>query len=272
MRSVRAQGARQLGTEGKELNTAAEQFAIQLGRASSRARRHLRGLSSADKDDLLADAMLRCWETRESFDPTRRSVDDWFAETVRESRELKRGRRRREQPRFTSVERLHELAAHEDTARIAESRQLAERVYEKLTDTERAIADDMAAGFSFREIRQRHDTSGTVTRRLYRQLQDIRGQLPDTRSLRTATVAGISREADHPREAAPIDHEIEKMLRRPTTERADCPVCWRCMWFEGLTPKNWSPPRLDDQEIWLAVTNTEQEKIRIAGGSSHVDQ
>ena len=137
------------------MTTAAEQFAIQLGRSSSRARRHLGALSSADKDDVLADAILRCWESRESFDPAHRSVDDWFAKTVCDVRS-ERHRKWRERGSTVSVGRLRELASTEDTALAVEAQNLLEQLNEELTDDERKIARDVALGFTLRHARSRN--------------------------------------------------------------------------------------------------------------------
>ena len=245
--------------------TAVEQFAIMLGRSSRRASRHLRYLKPEDRDDVLAEAMLRCWETRDTFDPTKRSLDDWFEEVLRDARQALRRRER-----TTSLDRLHALAAHEDTMHRMELQQELEKFNAELTEIERHIAGDIAAGLSLREIRARYAGSTAITRRVYRKLSALRGRLDDHSGV-ASRATGISREADAPREAAPIDHEIEKMLRRPATERADCPVCWRCMWFEGLKPKNWQPPdHIHEVEVRIAVTSTEREKITIAGGSTDV--
>lgn len=249
------------------MQSAAEQFAIQLGRSSKRAARHLHGLSPEDRDDVLAEAMLYCWEHKDAFDPTKRSVDDWFAETVRDVRAAQRKARRGDSERRTSLDRLREFAAREDTAAIAESEKAFEEVMEEFSEDERSIAIDIANGYTLREIRNRHAGRAADARRVYRTLHKYRERIPERRIV-GAAAAHISRESDHPRDAAPIDHEIEKMLRRPKTERADCPVCWRCMWFEGLTPKNWKPPSNADAEVKLAVERIEREKIRIAGGDS----
>lgn len=68
------------------------------------------------------------------------------------------------------------------------------------------------------------------------------------------------------RSRAPIDHEIERLLRRPQHTRADCPVCWRCSYFMGLTPRSYHTPRFADPEMQEAVRNIEARKIRIGKG------
>lgn len=65
----------------------------------------------------------------------------------------------------------------------------------------------------------------------------------------------------------PIDHEIERLLRRPRHERADCPSCWRCRWYDGLTPGAWQRTRFASAEVEEAVYNIERRKIEIAGAN-----
>lgn len=62
-----------------------------------------------------------------------------------------------------------------------------------------------------------------------------------------------------------IDHEVERLLQRPKHERADCPSCWRCRWYDGLTPAAWAPPTLASPEVRAAVDAVERRKIEIAG-------
>jgi RNA polymerase sigma factor (sigma-70 family) len=249
------------------VTTAIEQFAIQLGRSSQRARRHLGALSHHDRDDVLGEAILRCWEQRESFDATRRSVDDWFAEVVRDVRTSIKNHNHKRAARFKSVDRLRELASSEDTARVAESQQMFEQLHEELSDGEKTVVALLAEGRSVREAGRAAGVPSSVARRLHRRIRELGDRFSVGHDQgRTQRSVTLGSDSDFPREAAPIDHEIEKMLRRPTTERADCPVCWRCMWFEGLTPKNWKPPTNADEEVRCAVHATEIEKIRIAGG------
>lgn len=204
---------------------AAETFAVQLARASKRGQRHLRGLSRADRDDVIADAILMSWEEREQFDAAAGSLDNWFAERVRRARR----RLKRDRP-HVSITELNEPAAPDDVERTAITRDMVEQ-----------------------KLR-----AGLTKRKLARLL----GELPPLiERPATPTRAPLPRN-----ERAPIDHAIEKMLRRPSSERADCPVCWRCCYFQGLTPKRYAPPKIVDPEIRAAVTATEARKIIIAGG------
>lgn len=78
--------------------------------------------------------------------------------------------------------------------------------------------------------------------------------------------------ADSERGKAPIDHEIERLLRRPRHERADCPSCWRCRWYDGLRPGTWRPRPFADPEVAAAVRAVEQRKIEIAGARYLIDK
>lgn len=76
-----------------------------------------------------------------------------------------------------------------------------------------------------------------------------------------------SRRSDHPPRThwSNIDHEIERLLRLPQHERSDCPSCWRCRWYDGLTPVAWAPTPFASAEVRAAVEATERRKIEIAG-------
>ena len=62
-----------------------------------------------------------------------------------------------------------------------------------------------------------------------------------------------------------IDQQLEK-LDFPPPHGADCPPCWRCMWFEGFMPAGKRDTRMvvEDAEVREAVKNTEARKIEIA--------
>jgi DNA-directed RNA polymerase specialized sigma24 family protein len=60
----------------------------ELARASKKAQRYLRRykLSRADREDILQDALLWCWEHRDNYSLTT-SLDTWFVNAVRHSYE-----------------------------------------------------------------------------------------------------------------------------------------------------------------------------------------
>ena len=235
--------------------SAAEQFAIELGRASKRGQRYLRHLSAADRDDVVASAMLSCWEARSEYDASKQSLETWFAQHLKLARrEFKR------EPRHLSTEKLTELIAPDDTERAVDTAQAASEIAANLTEIEHKVLELIGEGYSMRDVRIMVEGAHSgVTRRMYNKLRRLRELLPDP------AIALTPRPRPQDSDTlAPIDHEIEKMLRRPMTTRADCPVCWRCCYFLGLEPKNWRPPKNVDFEIQLAVQRTEERKIAIA--------
>ena len=133
----------------------------------------------------------------------------------------------------------------------------------------RKVAEGLADGLSVKEIASTLECSTSVVKTALRKLERLRQLLPDearpfTRGRATTAdadeAAGVN---------APIDHEIERMLRRPVHEKADCPVCWKCCYFYGLTPKHYHPPTgIADHEVRMAVERTEGRKIQIGGGEN----
>lgn len=242
------------------MRSAAEEFAIQLGRASKRSMRYLRWTPAQDRNDVIATAMLSAWEARGTYCPTEHSLDDWFAEHIK--RAVAEGKRGSHAP--VSLESMQEPADPVDTERELATRQAAEVAYAELDELEREIVLKLAVGASMREIRALG--ASYVTRRMFNKLRRLAQLLPDLPRPRAA--GKPVRDSDDIKDKlAAIDHEIERMLRRPATERADCPVCWRCCWFEGLKPKNYHAPKhIIESEVLAAVTVTEARKIEIANG------
>lgn len=242
------------------MTSAADTFVIALGRASKRANRHLRGLQAADRDDVTAAAIATCWEQRESFDAGKISLDDWFSQHVRNAR-----RDFQRQYRHVSSADLAELVAPDDPAREAEVYEVAEVLADTLGSADKgAIAGMIMANYTVKEICAATGKSTPVVRAYIERLRRLRDMLPDEAQPRQYFPA---KQEEGERGLAAIDHEIEKMLRRPKTERADCVVCWKCCYFLGLLPKRYSPDRIIEEEVRCAVHATEARKIEIAKGT-----
>ena len=206
-------------------------FVIELGRAAKRALRLLRGLNAADRDDVLATALLSAWEDRANAVG---DLDTWFRDHVRLARsELPSNTR----TRGISAETLNRMANADTTEREAALSQLAYRITAEVDAADQPLLEMYAQGYSCTEIATRIQASPTFVRRRLRtvrsRLGPLRAWLPDL-----PRIAETTRPAAAPDDAEPpaIDHAIEKMLRRPKTPRSDCPVCWRCCWFDGLAP------------------------------------
>jgi hypothetical protein len=224
-----------------------ETFVVQLARVSKRGSRYLLGLQSADRDDVVASALLAAWTQRDDYD-FNTPLDTWFSEHLRNAR---RAFKRAQKP-TTSVEQLNELAAPDDVAYQVESMMATDTVYAALTVSERRIVSALALGY---------ETPSPAVRSLRSKLRKLRDIMPERQEAARAPAEQVERDTP-----APIDHEIEKLLRRGATTTADCPVCWRCCWFDGLAPSQYSPPHFAEAEVETAVRDTERRKIEIANG------
>jgi DNA-directed RNA polymerase specialized sigma24 family protein len=239
--------------------SAAEVFATELGRASKRSVHLLTGLTRADRDDAISAAMLQAWEQRDTLKDQK--LDEWFAEILRGSvRHIKRSSRSRS---YSSM-KLNEIAGIDSTSQSAEAISDAEALTKKLTAREQAVAMKLAEGYALTQIATELKMPQKELKRITRKLKKLNNEhyFNEPR-----TAYSPPADSDHREEPlAPIDHEIEKLLRRPATSTADCPVCWRCFWFEGLTPVHYHPPTLLEPEIQAAVAATEARKIQIGNG------
>ena len=237
------------------------QFAIELGRAAKKAHRWLRRLPLQDRDDAIASAMLSCWERRSTFDPLQEALEDWFARSVRSSAQyIVRATRVKE---YASV-KLGEIPTLDESSRTAEALDSTANVLKNLTATEQTIALELAEGYNLKEIAERLSLSRGIVRATLRKVKRMKAFRPNVDPVFQAYAAL----EPFDRELAPIDHAIEAMLRRPATERADCPPCWKCMYFEGWKPVHYKPSKIVDEEIRIAVHSTEGRKIEIAGSRS----
>jgi DNA-directed RNA polymerase specialized sigma24 family protein len=206
-----------------------EQFVIALGRAVKFSLRSLSGLSTADRDDVTAAALLAAIEDQAAAPVV--GLDDWFREKVRAARrDLQTSRN----PLVRA--KLSDMASAEDLERDAALTQLADRITAEVDIEDQPLLEMYAQGFTCAEIAARIQATPTYVRR---RLRTVRGRLGPLRKWlpdlpRVTETPHLSDSADDA--PPPIDHAIEKMLRRPKTPRSDCPVCWRCCWYDGLAP------------------------------------
>jgi DNA-directed RNA polymerase specialized sigma24 family protein len=238
---------------------AAEVFAIELGRAAKRNGHLLSGLKQADRDDAIAAAMLDAWEKRETLKGAK--LEEWFADILRIAvRHIKRSSR----SQSYSVMKINEIAAPDSTSQSAEALSGAEELAKKLTMREQQVAMKLAEGYSQYAISVDLDMPKSELKKITRKLKKLNSR-QDFSAPRAPYAPPL--DSDH-REvtAAPIDHAIEALLRRPANTTADCVVCWKCMWFDGLTPAHYHPPQLVEPEIQAAVEATEARKIQIGNG------
>jgi hypothetical protein len=245
------------------LTSAAESFVVALARASKRAKRHLRGLDPASRDDVLATAILWCWEHKADYDPSV-ALEDWFLGAIRNARKsFEAGESR------NAAELVPEMVSADDPVTHAEAIQAVEIVARALSPEEGRVADLMVAGYSRTEIRGQlgqvaNDTLAAIRARL----DALKPYIPDSRELRRvmrhARTPPAMGSDDHG-ELAPIDREIERLEFAPPAG-ADCPPCWRCQWFDGFMPGPHRPVRMPIVEpaVRDAVRDTEARKLEIA--------
>lgn len=233
--------------------SAVETFVVDLARVSKRANRYLRGLSKADQSDVLATALLRCWEHRATYDP-KVPLEDWFNDAVKFARrEVRRGS-------HVSTEDLNaELGGPDTTSRVALIQLTVRRFMESLQETEKRAVALLEEGYSMRTVAARLLMTRSDVRELQQRLKWFRAEMPDVQD-RAKVLTARSADSD---EVMDIDRELERLEFAPPPGK-DCPPCWRCSWFRGYLPARYKPTKLVDHELQTAVRRTEVQKIRIA--------
>jgi hypothetical protein len=243
-------------------HNAAEIFTMQLARAAAKqANKFLaaRGLQKADRDDVIAAAMLWCWENRDNYSLTT-TLETWFMNTVRNAyQDLQRN----ELP--TSDESLENMGGEDTTFGAVSAESDVRSLLRQLTAPEREIVQQMLDGVTWREM-VKSGVPKVAIEQTKEVLRVLRKEMPDNAAravlARTASKGG-SDDADDALSA--IDVELER-LDFPPPAGKDCPPCWRCMWFEGFMPAGKRDTRMDieDAEVREAVRVTEARKIEIA--------
>lgn len=241
------------------MTSAADMFVVALARASKRARRYLRGLERADRDDILSTAILWCWENRATYNPAV-PLDEWFVGAIRNARKaFERGEAK------NSTEMAETIASPDDPAWHVEVQQAMERMIATMDDRDRRIVELSMTGMEQTEIAKDMGVAlPTVTRRLAR----MRSYIPESENFKLVIRKAQSVDSDEVHEPSWIDKEITKLEFSPPAG-ADCPPCWRCKWFDGYVPlpntvrRN---PILAEPEIRAAVLDVEARKIDIAYG------
>lgn len=241
------------------MTSTAQLFVVSLARASKRARRHLRGLKRADRDDVLATAILWCWENRATYNPAV-SLDDWFVGAIRNARKAwKRGEARQ------ASEMVEAVAAPDDTAWSVEVRQAINRLCRSMDKRDKRIVQLSMEGMTQEDIAEQADIPlRTVKRKLAR----LRSMIPERDDFAVAQRRMPTGDSDTQRGTSKIDKEIEKLEFAPSGG-TDCPPCWRCKWFDGYLPAANTARRLPitiEPEIRAAVLDVEARKIEIAYG------
>jgi DNA-binding CsgD family transcriptional regulator len=238
--------------------TPAEIFTIQLGRATSRqADKFLaaRGVSRPDRDDVIAAALLWCWEHRAKYSLTT-TVETWFMNAIRDAyKALRRG----ELP--TSAETFEGMGAGDTTYDTAAAASAAAAIVVQLTPVERRIAYLTMKGYTKDEMLELGLRESDI-RQARTTIKSLRALLPDAS---TRTVIAHAPGVEH-RTTSSIDRELEQ-LDAPPPHGKECSPCIHCNWWEFRYRVATSPQvaATADAEIVEAQRNILRRKIEISG-------
>ena len=253
---------------------AQEVFVMQLARAgANQANKFLmrRGLQQSDRDDVIAGALLWCWENRDKYDPLIAQLDMWF---IRAVRNVWKSFRANELP--TSEESIYNMGGRDETYEIVAAEDSAASIVRELNPTERRVASLTMQGYTKKEMREM-GIRETDIKESRATVKLFRGLLPDASSYRAiirtppapSSDGGgddedLSDIATEP-QVSSIDRALAK-IDFPPPSGNDCPPCFRCMWFEGFMPADKVSTRMEisDTEVREAVQVTEARKIEIA--------
>lgn len=238
---------------------AAEVFVRELARASRRAMSYLyrRGISSADRNDIVAGALAWCWENRESYSLTI-AIEAWFGNAVKDSyKTWRRGELK------NKSESMADIPTGDDTLGHAEALEAAQKLSAALPENYRAVALMQMRGLTRSEMIKGGATHYDIDSARAR-IKQLRRLMPDDHEFRRVLRTVAPPMSD---EIEDIDKEIEQ-LEFPPPQGAECPPCWKCCWFYGFLPSGKLSIRMKivEPEVRDAVANTEAEKIRIATG------
>jgi RNA polymerase sigma factor (sigma-70 family) len=244
-------------------HSASEVFTMQLARAAAKqANRFLaaRGLQKSDRDDVIAAAMLWCWENRDKYSLTT-TLETWFMNALRDAyKDLKRD----ELP--SSDESIEQFGGADETYRIATAESAARALVDALTPEHKAVALLTMDGYTRREIVEKVGMSKRTIDEAHQRIKQLRRLLPDDDILRlTARTAPTTSSDDVDDQLSEIDVAMEQLEFAPPAGK-DCPPCWRCQWYYGFLPSGKRDTRMDidDKETREAVRSTEARKIEIA--------
>ena len=243
-------------------HTASEVFTMQLARAAAKqANRFLaaRGLPKSDRDDVIAAAMLWCWENRDKYSLVT-TLETWFMNAIRDAyKDLQRA------ALPISSESIEKMGGGDDTFNRAAAESSARALIDALSKPHRTVASLTARGFTRAEIIEMGVSKRTFDE-AHQRIRQLRRLLPDVDGARliTRTVPPVSSD-DADDRLSEIDMELEQLDFAPPAGK-DCPPCWRCQWYYGFMPAGKRDTRMEieDLEVREAVKSTEARKIEIA--------
>jgi DNA-directed RNA polymerase specialized sigma24 family protein len=241
---------------------ASEVFTMQLARAAAKqANRFLsqRGLQKSDRDDVIAAAMLWCWENRDNYSLTT-TLETWFMNAVRNAyQDLQRN----ELP--TSAESIESIGGADETYNRVAAESSATALINALTQSHKTVAVLTMRGFTRDEMIEKGMSKRTIDE-AHQRIKQLRRLLPDVEGVRLIARTMPPTSSDDADDAlSQIDAALEQLDFAPAAGK-DCPPCWRCQWYYGFLPSGKRDTRMDieDLEVREAVKNTEARKIEIA--------
>jgi RNA polymerase sigma factor (sigma-70 family) len=247
------------------MNSATETFAVTLARASKQAMRFLRarGLTKDARDDVIAAAMLWCWENQNNYSLTA-TLEVWFLGAMRNAyRDYLRG-----EIRNGTTEIVENMGAKDDPEYNVVLQDAVATLAKNMDEIDRAIVQLTLNGKNQREVRE---ALSVDARTIERRLAKMREQIPASAHVNTILrriVTPPTPESDEldVNYKPQIDKEIEALEFVPPQGK-ECPPCWRCKWFEGYMPgkgNRYYRFNLNEVDVSEAVAKTEREKVRIA--------
>jgi RNA polymerase sigma factor (sigma-70 family) len=205
------------------MSSAAESFVVTLGRdAGLAAYRYLRDLQPADQDDVIATALLWCWENRNTYTPNV-SLKMWFMGATRNALQSWRRGEAHHAAELVSV-----LAVPDDTSSNVEVLSAVERLLRSLTDQECEIASLRAQGFTRKQIREKLGISYGAYKQASKRTRKLQTLIPEPselkRVIRTPPPPDTY-EGAYKGDLSSIDKAVEKYLHpvpdKPTTYADD---------------------------------------------------
>jgi hypothetical protein len=243
-------------------HSASEVFTMQLARAAAKqANKFLsaRGLQKSDRDDVIAAAMLWCWENRDNYSLTT-TLETWFMNAVRNAyQDLQR------EKLPTSDQSMEQMGGGDETYSTAAAESAAMALIGALNQTGKMVAVMTMGGYTRAEMIERGISEWSI-RESKDRIKQLRRLVPDADGVRliARTMPAVSSD-DTDDQLSEIDMALEQLDFAPPAGK-DCPPCFRCMWYYGFLPDGKRGTRLEieDQDVREAVKNTEARKIEIA--------
>jgi RNA polymerase sigma factor (sigma-70 family) len=244
------------------MTSAAESFAVTLARASRQAMRFLRSrqLHRDARNDVIAAAMLWCWENQNNYSLTA-TLEQWFMGAIRNAyRDYLRG-----EIRNGTTKIVENMGAKDDPEYNVVLRDAVSVLASNMDEIDRAIVQLSLNGKNQREVRE---ALSIDARTIERRLAKMREQIPASAHTNTILRRVVSSAHSGPSEytQSSIDKEIAALEFAPPQGK-ECPPCWRCKWFEGYMPGKGNRHyrfNLNEADVAEAVASTESEKVRIA--------